>query len=80
VRVSAKRLALVATKCASCGVVEVYLGARRLRRVKLDAETTKKKRLIPVATFARIRTGKVRIKIVSRGRTVIVEGLGASHV
>jgi hypothetical protein len=80
VRVSTKRLMLVATKCAGCGVVDVYLGTRRLRRISLDAKTTKKKQLIRVATFARVRTGTARIKIVSEGRPVLVEGLGASRV
>jgi hypothetical protein len=80
VRVSAKRLVLVATKCSGCGAVQVYLRGRRLRRIDLDASATRKARLIRVATFTRVRTGKVRIKVVSEGRPVRVEGVGASRV
>jgi uncharacterized delta-60 repeat protein len=80
VRVSAKRLVLVATKCRGCGVVEVYLGARRLRRVHLAARETRARQLINLATFPDVRSGRVRIVIVSRNRRVLVEGLGGSRV
>lgn len=80
VRVSAKRLALVATMCPRCGVVDVYVGKRRLRRISLDAKSTSKKQLIHVASFAGVRTGNVRITIVSDKKPVLVEGLGASRV
>jgi hypothetical protein len=79
VRVSARRLALVATRCPRCGVVDVYLGKRRLRRINLEAKTPRKKQLIHVARFARVLTGEVRITIVSDKRPVLLEGLGASR-
>jgi uncharacterized delta-60 repeat protein len=79
VRVSAKRLVLVATKCPRCGTADVRFGGRLLRRINLRAAKTRRSVLIDVATFTSVRTGKVRIRVVSAKRPVRVEGLGVSR-
>jgi uncharacterized delta-60 repeat protein len=78
--VKAKRVALVATTCPSCGKVKVYLGSRLLGSVSLRSPTTRTKVVLDVATLAGIRSGKVRIKVASTGKKVLVEGLGVSKV
>jgi uncharacterized delta-60 repeat protein len=78
--VTAKRLALVATTCARCGKVKVYLGSDLLRTVSLKSPGTRKRAVISIATFSRVRSGTVKIKVVSSGKKVRVEGLGVSKV
>jgi bacillolysin len=76
--VRVKRLALVATKCNGCGTVKVLLGNRLLKKVNLNANRTKKKQFISVKTFGSIKSGKIKIVVASRGKTVKIEGLGVS--
>ncbi|MQB00852.1 MAG: S8 family serine peptidase [Actinobacteria bacterium] len=78
--VEAKRLALVATKCDGCGRVKVVWGRTLLAKVSLDAGRTRKKRIIDVAAFSRVRRGRVKVIVISRGKPVKIEGLGVSRV
>ena len=73
----AKRVALVVTKCPTCGTVKVFLGTQLLKKVALTATTTKKKQVVSVATFTTTRSGTLRIKVVSSGKPVTIDGLGA---
>jgi hypothetical protein len=73
--VVARRIALLATTCPACGTVDVYWGATLLRTISLRSATTTNRRLIAVRTFASARTGTLRIVVVSRGRTVIIDGV-----
>lgn len=76
--VKANELLLVATKCVGCGTVDVYLGSTRLKRLSLTSSTTKKKQLIRIASFSNLRSGTVRIKVVSSEKRVIIEGLAVA--
>ena len=78
-RVTARRLALVATTCARCGVVDVFLGRRLLKRIDLHSKVTKQRRLIPIAAFSALKRGRVAIVVASSGKPVIIEGLGAAR-
>ncbi|MEX0817747.1 MAG: delta-60 repeat domain-containing protein, partial [Gaiellales bacterium] len=78
-RVTARRLALVATTCARCGVVDVFLGRRLLKRIDLHSRATKERRLIPIASFSALKRGRVAIVVASSGKPVIIEGLGAAR-
>jgi hypothetical protein len=78
-RVAARRLALVATTCPRCGAVDVYLGGRRLKRVDLSSATTKERQVIRIASFTALRRGWVSIVVVSSGKPVFIEGLGAAR-
>lgn len=73
--VVARRIALVATTCPTCGTVKVYWGSTLLRTIKLTSATTVQRKLIPVTTFTRARTGTLTIRISSSGRKVIIDGL-----
>jgi len=73
-----RSLVLVATQCRGCGKVAVYLKGDLLRRVNLSANETKKRQIIPVASWAKRHSGKVRLEVRSSGKDVIIEGLGFS--
>jgi PQQ-like domain len=77
--VRARRLALVATRCRACGSVKVLLGNDRLKTISLKANRTKKRQLINLATFNRVRTGRITIVVTSGGKLVRIEGLGVSR-
>jgi dipeptidyl aminopeptidase/acylaminoacyl peptidase len=77
--VRAKRLALVVTRCPSCGVVDVYYGDTKVKRVSLVADVAKNKVVLPVATWdTRQPAATVRIVVVSTGKPVRIDGLGIS--
>lgn len=77
--VQARRLALIATKCPGCGVVDVKLGGTLLNRVNLAASTTMKRQIIPVGTLPGVVAGTVTITVVTSGKPVLVDGLGVSR-
>jgi hypothetical protein len=79
-KAKALRVALVVTTCPSCGKVRVTLGSRRLATLSLRSRTTRTTVVLPVATFAKVRTGTIRVTVVSTGKRVRIEGLGLSRV
>jgi uncharacterized delta-60 repeat protein len=78
-RVTARRLALVATTCPRCGVVEVRLSGRLLKRIDLHSKATKERQIIRIASFSALKRGRVAIVVASTGKPVIIEGLGAAR-
>ena len=77
--VTTRRLALVTATCPDCGTVDVFLGGTKLKRVSLVASRTRNKVVLPVATFGSLRTGTLRIEVVSAGKRVSVDGLATSR-
>lgn len=73
----ARRLALVVGGGTTHGTVRVYAGSRLLKTLSLRTTRTVSKRVIPVATFGAAWTGKVRVVVVTSGRTVRLEGIAA---
>src|SRR4029079_1945358 len=73
--VHARRIALVATTCASCGSVRVYWGSTLLRTIDLRSATRVNRKVIPVATFASLRSGTLSIRVGSKNAPVIVDGM-----
>ncbi len=73
--VVAKRIAIVATTCPTCGKVRVYWGSTLLRTISLYSATTVNKKLITVTTFAGTRTGTLSVKVHSSGKKVIIDGV-----
>jgi uncharacterized delta-60 repeat protein len=73
-----RHLALVATKCTGCGTVKVYRGSTLLATVKLAAGSTKHRVVIPIQNSATVLSGTIKIKIVSTGKPVTIDGLGIS--
>jgi hypothetical protein len=76
--VTTKDLALVATRCPDCGTVKVLIDDELLAQISLQSDVFKKRQVIDVATFATSRSGLVTIRITSRGKRVLVDGLGSS--
>lgn len=76
--VSAKRLALVATTCPTCGTVDVYHAGVNVGRVSLYSLTTKFRQVKWLPLQAGTRYGTVTVRSVSTKR-VYVDGLGVIH-
>jgi hypothetical protein len=72
------QVGVVATKCASCGAVAVYVGTTQVGQINLSASTTQKEQVIILPPFA-YRTGTVSLKTLSSGKTVQIDGLITSR-
>jgi hypothetical protein len=71
-----RRIAVVVTKCPTCGTLGVYWSGTLLKKINLAATATRKKQLITVAGWASSRSGTVKLVVLSSGKPVMVEGLG----
>lgn len=69
---------LVATRCPGCGKVAISYKGTTLRKVNLDAASTKKRRLIPVDSWAKAQRGSLTVTVLSKGKPVFLEGIGLS--
>ena len=76
--VAFRHVELVATKCPSCGMVQVYLGSHLVKTFDLKAATTRHRVQLVVESSARIRSQTLRIVVASSGRTVTLDGIGVS--
>lgn len=76
--VSAKQLALVATRCPGCGTVKVLFQGALVKKVALDSASMERKQIVPLPAFGSRRTGLVKIKVVTRRKPVLIDGLGSS--
>lgn len=70
------RIALVASKGKGHGVVKVMLGKKILKQVSLAQQRNAKRKVIQIARFATPVSGKVTVQVVSKGKQVVIEGLG----
>jgi hypothetical protein len=77
-RAGTRAVALVVTRCRGCGTVTVSYGGKVLKKVSLAATGTRKRQLVPIASWGSAHGGRVTVKVVSSGKPVTVEGLGFS--
>ena len=77
--IQAKRIALVAQTCSTCGKASVYLNGTLLKTVSLVSSNTKNKAIITIATFSSVRTGTLVVKVATSGKKVLVDGVGISR-
>ncbi len=70
-----RRIALVVTKCPTCGDLTVLVNNRALATLSTHATTTVHKVLVFLPQFS-YRTATVWLKFTGKGRRAIVEGLG----
>ncbi len=77
--VQAKRIAIVATTCPTCGSVRVYLGSTLLRSISLTSSTTLNRKVITVANFSSVRSGTLTVKVSTSRRMVRIDGLAISR-
>jgi Bacterial Ig domain len=74
----AKRIYLIATKCATCGTVQVRWNNVAIANVNLAYGGTVHKQALWVASFSGIKVGTLKIVVTSAtGKTVALEGLAA---
>jgi alpha-tubulin suppressor-like RCC1 family protein len=73
--VVARRIALLATTCPTCGTAKVYWGSTLLKTISLHSDTIINRKLIAVKTFDYARTGTLSIKVSSSGKKVIIDGV-----
>ena len=66
-------IALIATKCPTCGTVRVYSGSRGSKVVDLYAAVRVDRAIIPLWTST--RAGTLTVKIVSSGKKVVIDGV-----
>ncbi len=74
-----RSLALVASRCPDCGKVAVFFKGHRIRTVKLSADDLAKRQIIPLVSWRKFHSGQVRLEVRSRGKDVIIEGIGFSR-
>jgi hypothetical protein len=78
--VRAKQLSLLVTRAPGAGKVQVSLGGEPLGTYGLGSTDVAEKSLVRVRTFPTVRTGTLRIRVVSpSGRLVRVDGVVASR-
>jgi hypothetical protein len=84
--VNAKRLAVVATKCSTCGSIRVTFNGVAIRlagtkstTISLRSTKTKKNSVILLNPFPKLKSGTVVIKVLTSGKPVNIEGLGISR-
>jgi hypothetical protein len=77
--VQAKRVYLIATRCADCGTVGVYLNGRLIKQVSLRSTTTTHRDVMTVAVFSSVRYGTLSVRSLSAGRTIQIDGLALSR-
>jgi Bacterial Ig domain/Bacterial cadherin-like domain len=79
--IQAKRMWLVASKCAACGTLQVRWNNVVLGNVNLASPTTVHHALIPIAAFTTPRAGTLQLYVTSpNGKLVIIEGLAILRV
>ena len=72
------RVAVVATRCPTCGTVGVYVNGISVGRVNLYSAPIVRQAVIALPPFS-YRTGTVTLKVLSSGKSVQVDGLGISR-
>ncbi|MCU1595091.1 MAG: hypothetical protein JWO12_2483 [Frankiales bacterium] len=78
--VSTLRLALVAVKCAKCGVVGIYFNGRLIKNVDLRQPATAYQTVFPIISFPSVQVGTVVIKPLTKGAANYIDGLVMSRV
>jgi hypothetical protein len=71
--VQAQRLALVIRKTANGGNAIVKLGTEVLRTVNFEGTGLRK--VVKLATFDQVRSGRIRIRVITDGKLVDIDGL-----
>jgi hypothetical protein len=71
------RVGIVATKCPSCGTVDVYVGTTRVARFSLYATRTLRQQILIARPFT-ATSSSVRVISRSSGKTIVIDGLFVS--
>ena len=77
--VTGKKVSLVVTKMRRGGTVKIFQGKRLVKRVSLNAKRTRPMQFITIANRPNVTTAKYRVVVISKGRTVMIDGLAVSR-
>lgn len=78
-RVTAKTLAVLYTRCPTCGRFKIMFNNQTLKTVDSFSFSVKKKQVVEMPPFSLARTGLLKIVVVTNGKPVLIEGVGASR-
>ena len=73
------QLALLATKCPTCGKADVYLNNTLLATVDLRSATTQHRQIVMVKSYDALQAGTIRVQVRGSGRPVTIDGVGISR-
>ncbi|WP_432946172.1 hypothetical protein ACQPXM_07525 [Kribbella sp. CA-253562] len=73
--VQGKHLYVVATRCATCGTLQVYYGGRSVGAVSLYKATTEYQAVLALPTPAAFLSGTVQLTVRDAGKTNQIDGL-----
>lgn len=76
--VRGKNIALVVTKGPRMGRVAVFHGRSLVKRVGLRAPVVRKAKVVPLASYGKVRKGNLRVVVISKRRPVVIDGLAVS--
>jgi len=66
---------ILATTCASCGSVAVYVGNTHVGTISLYSSSTRLKRLLTTKSFAVRSKATVTLRVATSGKSVVIDGL-----
>jgi hypothetical protein len=76
-KIRGSSLALIATRCSTCGTLDVLWNGTRIASVDLRAPTTAARSVIALTSFATPQTGTLTFVATSSGSPVTIEGVAA---
>ncbi|MDQ3991662.1 MAG: hypothetical protein M3245_05065, partial [Actinomycetota bacterium] len=74
-----RRFALLASTCRTCGRVLVTLGGTPLGMIDLRSGKLRRSVVFPLRSFSSVRSGTLRIQVLSNGRPVRIDGVGVAR-
>jgi hypothetical protein len=76
--VAVRQFALIATQCATCGSVAIYVGNLRVATVSLRSTTVHNRGLIVLPRMSVLRGGWVKLVVTTKGKLVRIDAIGMS--
>jgi hypothetical protein len=73
--VATYQVGVIATTCATCGSVDVYVGATRVGRLSLVSRSTRTRAVVLLKRFGHRISGRVRLVVHAKGHLVRVDSL-----
>jgi hypothetical protein len=74
------RIGIVATTCATCGSVAVYVGNTHVGTISLYAPSTRLKQLLTTKAFTYRTNATVTLRVATSGKPVVIDGLLLSRI
>lgn len=75
---TARQVGVVATRCATCGSVAVYVGTTKVGTINLASSVARSRALLLLPRFSTLRRGAVKLVVTSSGKLVRIDGVVVS--